>query len=599
MNLKSHSLITLLKYLPLQLLAAIRDIFSVPPWLRLYQPKTLSQDLLAGLIVGILVIPQSLGYAVLSGLPAVYGLYSAIVPVIVYAWVGSSNVNAVGPVAITAIMTAQALAGYQHLAPADYALMASFLALMTGAILWLASVLKLGFLTQFISRGVRAGFISGAAILILVGQIKYITGISIGGNTLPAQLQSIYLYRHELHLPTLLLGLAAFIILLLNRYRLKAWLSRIVSTGIAATITKVMPLVVLIVSIIASFSLDFHEMGIRTIIDVPSGLPSFTTPFYPLSLDELIDLLPAAALMALIAFVSSDSVAASMARKQGEKYQANRELAGLGLANIVGAFFQSLTVVGGFSRTAVNVDAGAKSPLASVASVIVMALVLMYFSQLLAPLPYAILGATIMAAIISMIDIQTLKSAIKSDPIDAIAFLAALLGVLIFGLNVGLVAGLLASFAGLIWQLSHPHIAVVGQVGSTAHFRNNKRHQVTLHGSLVIIRIDESLFYGNSEQVEHFILKAVNENPACQHLLLMLSAVNHIDLTAQDMLIDLNSSLSAHGITLHFSEVKGPVMDIIADTAVIKSLSGQVFLSTMEAVNTLTHETDANSQSTD
>lgn len=571
-----------------RLVTALNQLWQLPNWVRHYQKSKLAQDLLAGLIVGILVIPQSLGYAMLSGLPPVYGLYSAIVPVLVYAWIGSSSVNAVGPVAITAIMTAQALQPYNQLPPSHYAVMASFLALMTGSILLLANVCRLGWITQFISRGVTAGFISGAAILILVGQIKYMTGIAISGNTLLENTETFLFHRHELHLPTLMVGALAFTALFINRYYLKDWLKPILAPKHLDLITRILPLVVLGIGVIASTVGDFAALGIRTVAQVPSGLPQFVMPIYAISPVEWVALLPSAGLMALIAFVSSNSVASSFARKRGEHYDANTELKGLGLANIVGAFFQSFTTVGGFSRTAVNVDAGAQSPLASILSVLVMALVLLFFSQLLAPLPYAILGATIMSAIISMVDVQTLKQALRHDKLDALAFGVALVGVLLFGLNVGLVAGLFASFAGLIWQTSHPHIAIVGQVGNTGHFRNIARHQVTQHHELLIIRVDESLFYGNAQSVAHFIEHAIATHQTTRDLVLMLSAVNHIDLTAQDMLVNLNTNLASQQITLHFSEVKGPVMDVIEQTDVIKTLTGKVYLSTADAVNELT-----------
>ena len=483
----------------------LANLLRLPDWVSHYSKANLSQDLLAGIIVGILVIPQSLGYAMLSGLPPVYGLYAAIVPVLVYAWIGSSSVNAVGPVAITAIMTAQALQPYRELPPSHYAIMASFLALMTGVMLWLASVFRLGWITQFISRGVTAGFISGAAILILVGQIKYVTGIAISGNSLLENFETFLFHRNELHLPTLMVGILAFSVLFINRYYLKKWLKPVLNAKLINVLTRILPLVVLAVGIVASTLGHFADLGIRTVAHVPSGLPHFVLPFYAISPVELVGLLPAAGLMALIAFVSSNSVASSIARKRSEPYDANVELKGLGLANIIGAFFQSFTIVGGFSRTAVNVDAGAQSPLASILSVLVMALVLLFFSKLLEPLPYAILGATIMSAIISMVDVQTLKQAWRYDKLDAFAFIVALAGVLLFGLNVGLVAGLFASFAGLIWQTSHPHIAIVGQIGETGHFRNIERHQVTQHHELLIIRVDESLFYGNAQSVATFI----------------------------------------------------------------------------------------------
>ena len=469
-----------------------------------------------------------------------------------------------------------------------YAIMASFLALITGVLLWLASVFRLGWITQFISRGVTAGFISGAAILILVGQIKYVTGIAISGNSLLENVETFLFHRRELHVPTLMVGVAAFTVLIINRYYLKTWLKPLLAPKVIEVITRMLPLGVLAIGIIASQVGNFAAIGIRTVADVPSGLPHFVLPFYQISPVELINLLPAAGLMALIAFVSSNSVASSFARQRHETYDANLELKGLGVANIAGAFFQSFTIVGGFSRTAVNVDAGAQSPLASMLSVLVMAFVLLFFSQTLEPLPYAILGATIMSVIISMIDVQTLKQALRYDKLDALAFGVALTGVLLFGLNIGLVLGLFASFAGLIWQTSHPHIAIVGQIGDTGHFRNVARHAVTQFDDLLIIRIDESLFYGNAQSVLQFIEQAIASHSQTKNLVLMLSAVNHIDLTAQDMLINLNQNLADRAIALHFSEVKGPVMDVIEKTDVIQKLTGKVFLSTQQAVKQLT-----------
>ncbi|MFW2177570.1 MULTISPECIES: SulP family inorganic anion transporter [unclassified Moraxella] len=593
-----------------QLLSWLTSIFRLPHWWRTYQKANFSQDILAGLIVGILVIPQSLGYAMLSGLPPVYGLYSAIVPVLVYAWVGSSAVNAVGPVAITAIMTAQVLAPYHDLSPEQYATMSALLALLTGAMLWLASVFRLGWVTQFISRGVTAGFISGASILIFISQIKYLTGIPITGNSIFHNLSSFISHFHQLHLPTLLLAVTIFGILFINRYYLANWLKKGLKIRLKnhtqtvplsqvspsptaqydhkiSMFIKLLPLLVMVGAILFSVVFDFEQQGIRTIQQIPQGLPHFVLPFLPTSLTQLIDLLPASALMALVAFVSSDSVARSYARKLKQPFDSNQELKGLGLANMVGAFFQSFAVVGGFSRTAVNVDAGAKTPLASIVAVVVMVVALMLFSPLLAPLPYAMLGANIMVAILGMIDLDTLKQAFASDRLDGIAFLVALVGVLVFGLNIGLVLGIMVSFAGLIWQSSHPHIAIVGQVGDTGHFRNINRHSVIEQDTVLIIRIDESLFYGNAESVHGFITQSLLTHPSCRDLVLMLSAVNHIDLTAQEMLVMLNDELNQQGITLHYSEVKGPVMDMIEQTDVIKSLRGKVFLSTQQAVRAL------------
>ena len=560
----------------------------IPAWLRQYQLSTLPTDVIAGLVVGVLVIPQSLGYAVLAGLPPVYGLYAAIVPVIVYAWIGSSNVQAVGPVAITAIMTASALNAYADQGAEQYALMASLLALMVGALLWIAGRLKLGWIMQFISRGVSAGFISGAAILIFVSQLKYVTAIPVTGNSLIGYLFSLQAYLQQLHPLTLAIGIVALVLLVANRYG-SQWVWRSwLSASYAKWAERLFPLLLLGVAILLSSAFKWSAFGVDTIGSIPQGLPSFTLPFIP-DFREAANLLPTAGLMALIAFVSSSSVANTYARLRDETFDANRELTGLGLANLAGGLFQSFAVAGGFSRTAINADSGAKTPVASLVTVIIMVAALIFFGNALAPLPYAILGATIMASIIGLIDFATLKSAWQRDRLDAISFLAAFIGVLVFGLNTGLVIGLMVSFASLIWQSSHPHVAIVGQLAETGHFRNIHRHSVVTYQHLLMIRIDESLFFGNSESIHRQILQAMKDYNDAHEIILIMSAVNHIDLTAQEMLTTLNKEIVAHHKHLHFSFIKGPVMDNIEHTPLITELSGQVYLSTIDAVNALKH----------
>jgi len=558
----------------------------IPAWLRQYQLSALPTDVIAGLVVGVLVIPQSLGYAVLAGLPPVYGLYAAIVPVLVYAWIGSSNVQAVGPVAITAIMTASSLHPYANEGTQQYILMASLLSLMVGTMLWLAGRLKLGWIMQFISRGVSAGFISGAAVLIFVSQLKYLTGIPIAGNGLIGYLSSMQMYARQLHPLTLVIGIIAFTLLFANRYASKwVWRSWL-SASYAKWAERLFPLILLALAIVLSMSLHWTTHGVATIGTIPQGLPTFTLPYVP-DFHEALNLLPSAGLMALIIFVSSSSVASNYARLRGETFDANHELTGLGLANMAGGFFQSFTVAGGFSRTAMNADSGAKTPVSSLVTILIMIAALIAFGNLLAPLPYALLGATIMASIVGLIDMATLKSAWQRDRLDAASFLAAFIGVLIFGLNTGLVIGLMVSFASLIWQSSKPHVAVVGQLAGTGHFRNINRHDVVTFSNLLMLRIDESLFFGNSESVHRRVIQATRQYPEAHEIILIMSAVNHIDLTGQEMLISLNQELLNQRKHLSFSFIKGPVMDIIENTPVITHLSGQVYLSTMDAVNAL------------
>jgi len=464
--------------------------------------------------------------------------------------------------------------------------MASLLSLMVGTMLWLAGRLKLGWIMQFISRGVSAGFISGAAVLIFISQLKYLTAIPIAGNNLIGYLSSMQMYARQLHPLTLVIGVIAFALLVANRYGSKWLWKSWLSVSYAKWAERLFPLILLGIAIVLSISLHWTTNGVATIGSIPQGLPSFTLPYVP-DFDEALNLLPSAGLMALIIFVSSSSVASNYARLRGEAFNANSELTGLGLANMAGGFFQGFTVAGGFSRTAINADSGAKTPVASLVTVLVMIAALIAFGNVLAPLPYALLGATIMASIIGLIDMATLKSAWQRDRLDAASFLAAFIGVLIFGLNTGLVIGLMVSFASLIWQSSKPHVAVVGQLAGTGHFRNINRHDVVTFSNLLMLRIDESLFFGNSESVHRRVIQATQQYPEAHEVILIMSAVNHIDLTGQEMLISLNQELLNQNKYLNFSFIKGPVMDIIEHTPVITTLSGQVYLSTMDAVNAL------------
>lgn len=562
-----------------------QSIFALPDWIKNYQKADLNPDIIAGLIVGVVVIPQSLGYALLAGLSPVYGLYASIVPVIVYAYVGSSSVNAVGAVSLTAVMTAQALSDYQHLPAEQYASLATVLAFLVGVFLTLASVFRLGWVVHFISRGVSSGFVSGTAILIFFSQLKVITGIPIVGNNLIENLISLVKNYQSFHLPTFIVGFVAVVILWLNRKILPNWLNYLnFSNSVISNFCRMLPLFLVIISIIISQMFGFEQMQIRLVQEIPHGLPSFQLPNF--SFEILSALMPSALLIALISFISSQAVASSFARKYGQKFDANQELKGLGLANLIGAFFQSFAVTGGLSRTAINTATGAKTPLASLITVVIMILTLVLFYKAFAPLPYAILGAIIMVSIINMVDSQTFNYARKFDKLEAFVFLATLFAVLLLGINFGLICGILLSFLGLIWQSTCPHLAVVGRVGQTGHFRNVERHMVTCHPNILVIRIDESLFYGNAVSVRQFIDKQLSDK-AYQDVVLMFSAVNHVDLTAQEMLTILNQDLKKLNIALHYSEIKGPVFDILQRTPVVKDLTGEVFLSTELAVTTL------------
>lgn len=558
----------------------------LPSWILQFiqQPRAIFPELTAGLMMAVLVIPQSLGYAALAGLPPIMGLYASITPVLVYAYLGSSSVSAIGPVAITAIMTASALSDYAT-GSMQYITLAIALAFLVGCILSLASVLKLGWIMQFVSRGVAAGFVSGAAVLIVISQIKHILGISMNSDSLSAAISSLYHSPPELHLPTAVVGIVSLALLITSRYGERIlWYSWLPSR-FAKFANRLLVIVLVATSIYLAHRLGLADMGVRVLQTLPTGFPTANVPQF--SARILLDLLPSALLISLIAFISSSAIASHHARLRGERYSANKELLGLGLANLTSGAFGGFAVSGGISRTSLNLSVGANSPLASVVCAIGILLILLFFGRYMEGLPYAVLAAVIITSALAMIDKKTFKQAWQHDKADAICFAISFAAAIIFGLNAGLIVGLLASFAAMIYRTHQVHIAVVGRVGDSEHFRNITRHEATTFDNLLLLRIDESLYFGNAQSV-HQNLARLSDASDAREIVLIMTAVNHIDLSAQEMLHEFDKECTAAGKRLHFAEIKGPVMDALSDSSVLSALSGQVFLSANQAVCTLT-----------
>lgn len=555
----------------------------LPAWLNQVR-YTWQDDLLAGVIVGIVVIPQSLGYALLAGLPPVYGLYAAIIPVLLYAYIGASQTQAVGPVAITSIMTAQALLPFAQSQSLTYIALAACLALLVGLVLLGAAWLKLGWIMQFISRGVMAGFITGAALLIMAGQCKYILGLNLQGDTVWQLFVGFYQQHNLINQQAVYLGITTMILLWLNRrYSQTLCLGLGCSDYVSHVITKLMPVFIII---FASLWVWQQALPLAIVGNIPQGLPSFILPSVPNS-EQWRGFISSALLIALIAFISSASVAKSVALQRQEQFDANKELLGLGYANVGAAFFQGFPITGGFSRTAVNLEAGAKTPLAGIISALMIAIVLVLLSAWFYYLPVAVLAAGVIVAVSQLLDIQTVKMAWQHDKSEAYAYLATLMGVLLAGLQLGLLLGLFFSLAALIWRSHQPHLAVVGQVGTTEHFRNVQRHQVTTWPNLLLIRIDENLFFGNSESIANRIWLEINQHAKVSDVVLIFSAVNHIDLSSQLMLENLQQQLAKRHIVLHLAEIKGFVMDSLVNTPLLKNWQGKIFDTTEQAANSL------------
>ena len=555
----------------------------IPAWLLHYPKDKLGADVAAGLIVTILVIPQSLAYALLAGLPPQLGLYVSILPVIAYALLGSSMVQAVGPVAITAIMTYSVLSPLATPTTPGYIMLAAALSLLSGLMLLACGLLRLGFLSQLLSRPVISGFISGSAVLIVVSQLKYLLGITPQGESSGEVLLDLLTRLGESHLPTLAIGLTALVLLLVVRSLLAGWLVRAgLRAGRAAFIVRLMPLLIVLAGLGAVVAFDLDRLnGVDVVGGVVAGLPEFN--FFLPGLDTVQQLLRPAFVMALIGMVQGITMAQALAIKRRERIDANAELVGLGAANVVAAFSGGMPVGGGTSRSAINVAAGAQTPLASILSALAMVGVVLGAAQWFERLPLAVLAASIIVAALSMIDLRALRQAWAYDRADALALLCTAGGVLLFGLEAGIGLGIVLSMATLLLRVSTPHIAVVGRVPGTEHFRNVARYEVETLPGVLFVRIDERLFFGNLGAVEQRLEQELALIDAPHDLVLVMSGVNLMDTTAVEVFAELNQDLAARGIRLHLAEVKGPVQDRLMKSAFWNALTGEVFLSTHAA----------------
>jgi len=554
----------------------------IPAWLRGYPRRLLAGDLLAGLLVAVLALPQSLAYALLAGLPPQAGLYVSILPAIAYAWVGSSMVQAVGPVAITAIMTFSVLQPLATPGSVEYAGLAACLALMSGMLLAAGSLLRLGFLSQLLSRPVIQGFVSGSAILIVGSQLTHLLGLESAGNNLLAHALALQALLATGLTPTALIGLVSLAALACARRGLASFLVWVgLRPAHSAFVVRLLPLLVVALATVAVIRFDLEADGVAVVGRINAGLPYFqwTTP----DIATIRSLALPALMMALVGMVQNIAMAQALAIKRGERVDANGELLGLGAANLVAAVYGGMPVGGGVSRSALNVAAGAQSPLATMVSAAAMAVIVAGFAASFSHMPLAVLAASIMVAAFSMIDLTSLRNAWEYDRADALAWLATAGGVLFLGLERGIELGILLSLVTLLVRASTPHIARLGRIAGSEHFRNADRHAVETIPGVVFLRIDESLFFGNMNVLEARLTSEINEMPGMHDIVLVMSAVNRVDTTAMEMLCDANRTFGERGIKLHLAEVKGPVQDRLGRSRLWATLSGRVFLSANDA----------------
>lgn len=564
----------------------LRKYLPILDWGRSYSKATLSNDLIAALIVTIMLIPQSLAYALLAGLPPEAGLYASIVPILLYAVFGTSRALAVGPVAVVSLMTAAALGNIADQGTMGYAVAALTLAFLSGAILLAMGVFKLGFLANFLSHPVISGFITASGVIIAASQIKHILGISASGENLLELLHSIFTHLGDTNWITVIIGVSATAFLFWVRKGMKPLLkSKGFSAGAADVATKAGPVAAVVVTTLFVWLFGLSDHGVRVVGAVPQSLPPLTLPDF--SFDLMGALLLPAILISVIGFVESISVAQTLAAKKRQRINPDQELIGLGTANLGAAFTGGFPVTGGFSRSVVNFDAGAETPAAGAFTAVGLAIAGLALTPLVFFLPQATLAATIIVAVLTLVDFSILKKAWAYSKADFAAVLATMLVTLGSGVELGVTCGVVLSIMLHLYKTTKPHIAEVGLVPGTEHFRNIHRHKVETDPTLLTLRIDESLYFANARFLEDYLYDRLAGDAPIKNVVLMCSAVNEIDFSALESLEAINARLNDMGIKLHLSEVKGPVMDRLQKQHFISDLTGKVFLSQHDAYTEL------------
>ncbi|MBV7409605.1 SulP family inorganic anion transporter [Maritimibacter sp. DP1N21-5] len=565
---------------------SLRQYFPILEWSAEYRRDTLVSDLVAAVIVTIMLIPQSLAYALLAGLPAEMGLYASILPLVAYAIFGTSRALAVGPVAVVSLMTAAAVGNMALQGTAEYALAAITLAFLSGLILLVMGVFRLGFLANFLSHPVIAGFITASGLLIATSQLKHVMGVPAHGEALFDRLLSLLSHIGETNLITLAVGVASVAFLFWVRKGLKPLLISLgLKPRLADILAKAGPVAAVAVTTLLSWGFDFAGKGVSIVGEVPQGLPPLTMPSF--SPEVWGQLFGSALLISIIGFVESISVAQTLAAKRKQRITPDQELVGLGASNIAAAMSGGYPVTGGFARSVVNFDAGAETPAAGAYTAVGIALAALLLTPLLYFLPQATLAATIIVAVLSLVDFAILKRTWAYSKADFAAVAATILLTLTYGVELGVSAGVVLSIVLFLYKTSRPHIAEIGLVPGTEHFRNIDRHKVLTHPELLSLRLDENLYFANARYIEDYILDRLGQDQPIRHVVLNCAAVNVIDLSALESLEELNRRLGDMGISLNLSEVKGPVMDRLQKTHFLDELSGQVFLTQFGAMKAL------------
>jgi len=552
----------------------VKNIFPFLDWISSYKKTDFVKDLLAGITVGIVLVPQGMAYAMIAGLPPVHGLYASLFPVLVYALLGTSRKIAVGPVAMDSLLVAVGLGTLAITGVENYIKMVVVLALMVGVIQFLLGILRMGFLVNFLSKPVISGFTSAAAIIIVFSQMKHLLGISVvGSNRIYKTVINIFHKLGEINYVDFSIGLVGIALLL----GFKKWAKNI--PGI---------LIIVVLGIVAVYFFQLETYGIKLVGNVPSGLPSFIMP--TLNIEDVKQLAPIAIALALVGYLEAISIGKAIEDKTGEDtIKANQELIALGSSNIVGSFFQGYPVTASFSRSAISFDAGTKTNLSAIFSVILVVLTLLFLTPLFKFLPNAILASIIMVSVVKLIDIKYFKYLWSNRKDEFFVMLVTFLITLFIGITQGVLIGVLCSLLLMVYRTSKPHFVEIGNIGNSDYYKNVIRFadEVVVRNDLLIVRFDSQLYFGNSAYFKKQLLKHIKaKGPALKGIILNAESINYIDATAADMLTKLIHDIRERELQFYIAGAIGPTRDIIFSTGIIKELQREfLFVKTKEAVD--------------
>jgi len=559
-------------------------------WAKNYQKSTFLDDSIAALVISMMLIPQSLAYAMLAGLPPQAGLYASLLPLIAYALLGSSGPLSVGPFAITSIMTATALAGLiatNNFPPTQSLIAAAMLALFSGIFLLAFGLFRLGFLTNFISFPVVTGFIAASALIIASSQFGSILGLDVHSDDFFHTLQQVVEHLSDINMATLVFSLFLIAFLYVVPKVVSSLVFKLTQHKLLAdSLSKATPVMAIVLSTAAVLIFDLQSLGIQVVGDIPSGLPVLSVPDWQslaLTNKEWKGLLNSALLISIIGFISSLSAAQTFAAKQRQRINPNQEAIALGIANLSASASSAFPVSASLSRSAVSFNAGAKTPAASALTAISIFLCCLFLTPYLYYLPIVTLAAMILLAVITLFDVKAIKRTYAYSLKDFSALMITLILTLTQGLEWGLISGILVSIGLHLYRSSSPHSAVLGLVPDTEHFRNIERHAVITDEKIISLRIDASLYFANTRFLADKINELVAQNPKAKHLILTCSAINDIDASAIEGLLAVNLYLTEAGMRFHLSEVKGPVMDRLKRSSFIDRLNGNIYLSHHQA----------------